>query len=83
MIGKLPINMQKKYILSRVGAKDEAVITGAGVGEDAAVIRIANNLYLVTHTDPITETSSMAGRLAMQVSSNDLATKGIRPRWAL
>jgi len=83
MVGKLPIYMQNKYVLSRVGAKNRAVMTGAGVGEDAAVIRLADGLYLITHTDPITETSSMAGRLAMQVSSNDIATKGIRPRWAL
>lgn len=80
---KLPLELQKKYIFSRTGAVSPYLIKGSGIGEDAAVIKLDGLGYLITHTDPITDASRFAGKLAVQVSSNDIAVKGARPEWSL
>jgi len=43
-----------KYVLSRIGVKDPAIIVGPTVGEDSAVIDLGNGNVLVVHSDPIT-----------------------------
>jgi len=80
---KLPLELQKKYIFSRTGAVSPYVIKGSGIGEDAAVIKLNGLGYLIAHTDPITDARRFSGRLAVQVSSNDIAVKGARPEWSL
>ncbi len=80
---KLPLDFQKKYIFSRTGALSPYLIKGSGIGEDAAVIKLNGLGYLITHTDPITDAIRFAGKLAVQVSSNDIAVKGARPEWSL
>jgi len=59
------------------------LVKGSGIGEDAAVIKLDGLGYLITHTDPITDAVKFAGKLAVQVSSNDIAVKGARPEWSL
>jgi hydrogenase maturation factor len=80
---KLPLEFQKKYIFSRTGAMSPYLVKGSGIGEDAAVIKLDDSGYLITHTDPITDAVKFAGKLAVQVSSNDIAVKGARPAWSL
>jgi len=80
---KLPLKLQRQYIFSRTGAESPFLIKGSGIGEDAAVIKLDDSTYLITHTDPITDAVKFAGKLAVQVSSNDIAVKGARPEWSL
>ena len=82
-MAKLSIDQLRKYVFSRTGAPDPDVLRVPGVGEDAAVVRLSDDLYLVSHTDPITAATHNLGRLAIYVSSNDIAVKGVRPRYAL
>ncbi len=82
-MAKLTLDMLKKYIFSRNGFYANEVIKGPGIGEDAAVVRLSNKMYMVTHTDPITAAKKNLGKLAIYVSSNDIAVKGVKPRYAL
>ncbi|WP_449463527.1 AIR synthase family protein [Tardisphaera miroshnichenkoae] len=79
---KIPLSFQKKYIFDRLGHHDPSVLISSGVGEDAGVVTVGG-MYLVSHTDPITEATSHIGKIAVQVSSNDVAVKGARPEWSL
>ncbi|MEZ0320114.1 MAG: AIR synthase family protein [Pyrobaculum sp.] len=81
-IGKLPIDLASKYIWSRTGSYDPSVLLGPRLGEDAVIIK-ADRRYLAVHTDPISGFVELLGWLAVHVVSNDLTTKGIRPRWLL
>ncbi|MEL9990782.1 MAG: AIR synthase family protein [Thermoproteus sp.] len=81
-VGKLPIELASKYIWPRTGSYDPSVLLGPRLGEDAAIIR-ADRRYLAVHTDPISGSVELLGWLAVHVVSNDLATRGIKPRWLL
>ena len=83
MAGKLPPEILKKYILSRVGVVDPSVIVGPSIGEDAAVIDIGDSKVLVVHVDPITGAVEFLGWLAVHIACNDVAVRGVRPRWLL
>jgi len=72
----------RDVVLRRLGVRDADVVVGPGVGEDAAVVKI-DGKYLATHVDPVTGSSNLLGWLAIHVAANDIATRGIRPRWFL
>ncbi|MGC8569954.1 AIR synthase family protein [Caldivirga sp.] len=72
----------EREILTMLGVRDNSVVLGPGIGEDAAVIRI-NGSYMAVHTDPVTGSSNLLGWLAVHVAANDIATRGVRPRWFL
>ncbi|CCC82488.1 AIR synthase family protein [Thermoproteus tenax] len=81
-IGKLPPELVSKYIYSRMGSYDPAVLIGPSLGEDAAIIRVGNR-YLAMHVDPISGSLELLGWLAVHVVSNDIAVRGLRPRWLM
>lgn len=68
-------------LLSDIEIKDSRVIMGSKVGEDAAVIDIPGNNYLVTKTDPITFATDEIGYYAVIVNVNDLVCTGAKPKW--
>ncbi|MCE4600633.1 MAG: AIR synthase family protein [Desulfurococcales archaeon] len=80
-IGKLPYPALAKLVASIRGVRWPSTVIGPGPGEDAGVVDLGN-CFLVSHVDPITEAGSGIGRLAVVVSSNDVAVTGARPRWA-
>jgi len=75
--------MLRRYVLSRVGVRDPAVVVGPSIGEDAAVIDLGGGRFLVVHVDPISAAVEHIGWLAVHVASNDIAVRGVRPRWLL
>ncbi len=83
MAGKLPPKMLLRYVISRTGIQDPSVIIGPSIGEDAAIVDIGNNKVLVAHVDPITGAVEFLGWLAVHISCNDIAVRGVRPRWLL
>jgi len=80
-IGKIDPEILGAF-LSRYTKKDESVMIGAGIGEDAAVIDIGPVL-LLAKTDPITHAGAEIGRYAVHINANDIAAMGGRPRWYL
>ena len=77
--GKLPPRMMAR-LLSGLGAPDASVKVGPALGEDTAAIAI-DGRYMIVTTDPITLTGEGASELLLQVNANDLATRGVRPRY--
>jgi len=80
MVGKLPPELMDIVFKFR-GIDDPQVVVGPAIGEDAAVINL-DGMYLVVHSDPITEAASRVGWLAVNVAANDVAVTGAAPRWA-
>jgi len=56
------------------------VILGPRIGEDTAVLR-AGSEVLVVSSDPISGAVAEIGWLAVHICANDVATRGVRPRW--
>lgn len=77
--GKLPPRMMAS-LLSGLGARDASVKVGPALGEDTAAIALGDR-YMIVTTDPITLTGDGAGDLLLQVNANDMATRGVRPRY--
>ncbi|GGP21376.1 hydrogenase [Thermocladium modestius] len=77
---KISNDKLKKLIIGNARITDPDVLVGPKVGEDAAIIKLNGN-YLAVHSDPITGSLNDIGWLAINVPANDIATRGVRPRW--
>lgn len=80
--GKVPPEILQSIVFSKLGRMDSDVLLGPSLGEDAAVIKIGNQV-VVAATDPITGSVEDVGWLAVHVNANDIATFGVSPRWFL
>ena len=80
-IGKFPHSLLEK-LLQKPRVTDPKVLLGPGLGEDAAVIDLAETL-LIAKSDPITFATDRIGWYAVQVNANDIACMGGTPRWFL
>ena len=78
-IGKVSESVLKRSILKQIKTKRDEVLIGAGVGEDCAVLALKEDEVFVISTDPITGTTKDIGRLAIMVTTNDIATAGAEP----
>ncbi|MEG2871650.1 MAG: hydrogenase maturation factor, partial [Clostridium sp.] len=56
-IGKVSESVLKRSILTQIKTKREEILIGAGVGEDCAILALADNEVFVLSTDPITGTT--------------------------
>lgn len=81
MAGKLPAALLAR-LLSRIERRDQRVLTGPGIGEDAALISFGATT-LIAKTDPVTFASDLIGWYAVQVNANDIAACGGIPKWFL
>jgi hydrogenase expression/formation protein HypE len=67
-------------VLGQLGARRPETLVRAAVGVDCAAIRLDDSGWAcVLKTDPITTATAGAGRLAVHVVCNDLATAGAEP----
>ena len=80
-IGKFPHDLLQR-LLAGVESNDPAVVLGAGIGEDAAVLEFGGRL-LVAKSDPVTFATDRIGWYAVQVNANDVACTGGTPKWFL
>jgi len=80
--GKPPRHVLENIIFKYKGAPDPDVVQGPGIGEDAGIVR-AGDGFIVAHSDPITAAEKYIGWLAVHVASNDVAVRGVQPRWLL
>ena len=78
-IWKLPQALLTQ-LLSRINVRDQRVLLGPRIGEDADVLDFGNQL-LVAPTDPVTFTTDLVGWYAVQINANDVACTGAVPRW--
>ena len=79
--GKLPWSILSK-LLGGLPTSDPDVVVGPSIGEDAGVVRLGDG-FLVVHSDPITTAVKRIGWYAVHIAANDIAVRGVRPRWFL
>ena len=77
--GKLPAEMLKE-LLSRLPEPSRRLLTGPGIGEDAAVISFGAT-SLIAKSDPVTFATDLIGWYAVNVNANDIAATGATPKW--
>jgi hydrogenase expression/formation protein HypE len=78
--GKVPTEVLQEIVFRNLGAKRDDVVLSPSIGEDAAIVQ-AGNVVLAMSSDPITGAEEWLGWLAVHVSANDVATRGVQPRW--
>ena len=78
--GKVPSEVLRRLVFNRLGAPTDRLLSGPGVGEDAAVIEMGDRV-LVAKGDPITGAERNIGWLSVHVNANDIASTGARPLW--
>ncbi|MEJ2271448.1 MAG: AIR synthase family protein [Candidatus Bathyarchaeota archaeon] len=78
--GKVPTEVLQKIVFKNLGVKRDDVILNPSIGEDAAIVKSGNQVLAIS-SDPITGAEKWLGWLAVHVSANDVATRGVQPRW--
>lgn len=73
--GKLPNDLLEEMVFKHIKHKRKEVLTGASVGEDNALVDFGEEVAVLS-TDPITGATNDIGRLAIEISVNDVATSG-------
>ncbi|MEC9488302.1 MAG: AIR synthase family protein [Halanaerobium sp.] len=76
--GKLSGQELEEIILTTLNRKRDDVLVYPAVGEDCAVIDFGEEVLIVS-TDPITGAVAGIGRLAVNISCNDIAASGGEP----
>src|SRR3990172_4812870 len=76
-VGKLRAEVLKAFF-EKYAPRDERVLIGPRIGEDAAVIEMGDR-YLLATTDPITFATDEIGWDALQVNPNHLALRRAPP----
>ena len=71
--------MLKRSVMKQLHYKRDEVVLGPGIGEDCAALALAEDEIFVMSTDPITGTAKDIGKLAIQITANDLASAGAEP----
>ena len=79
--GKLDHQLLNRLV-TKFTDKDERVVVGSKIGEDAAVIDMGSH-YLLAKTDPITFVTDYIGYYAVNVNMNDIVCMGGTPKWFL
>ena len=77
-IGKLTSKELDEIILSNIKSYRKDVVLRPGIGIDCGGVKIGDDVCMLS-TDPITAASKDAGKLAVHVSCNDVASTGAEP----
>ena len=80
LLGKVPTDVLERIVFRNLGAKRGDVVLSSSIGEDAAIVKAGNQILAIS-SDPITGAEEWLGWLAVHVNVNDVATRGIQPRW--
>ena len=76
--GKLPNDILKQEILSKLTINNKEVLVEPKIGEDCSIVDFGEEKCVLT-TDPITGAVNDIGSLAVHISCNDIASAGVRP----
>lgn len=77
-IGKLENHVLQEIVFKNIKYKRPEVKERSGIGKDCAVIDFGAYDCVIS-TDPITAAINDVGRIAISITCNDIATKGIQP----
>jgi hydrogenase expression/formation protein HypE len=77
-IGKLPNNILKDLIISKINNRNKDILVGPGIGEDCSVVDFGDMVCVLT-TDPITAAENNAGTIGVNICCNDIASAGVKP----
>lgn len=77
-VGKLDSDVLEELVIKKIKFKRPEVRTGAGIGEDCAVVDFGDYDCVIS-TDPITASVKDIGRLSVHISCNDIASNGVEP----
>ena len=77
-IGKLDSDLLEEIVFRNIKFRREEVIQRPGIGEDCAVVGFGD-YECVMSTDPITGSVEDIGKLAVNVTLNDIASNGVEP----
>jgi hydrogenase expression/formation protein HypE len=77
-IGKLENSVLQEIVFKNIKYKRPEVKERSGIGKDCAVIDFGAYDCVIS-TDPITAAINEIGRIAISITCNDIATKGIQP----
>ncbi len=80
--GKISPEILKRTVFNYLGSKRKDIIVPPSEGEDASIIRVGDKL-LAVHCDPISGAYSNVGWIAMNIATNDIATRGVKPCWTV
>ena len=78
-VGKISESVLKRSVLKPIKKNRPEVLVGAAVGEDCSALKLSAEDVLVLSADPITGTVQDMGKLAVQITANDLASSGAKP----
>jgi len=79
-LGKLPPDVMTRYLLGMTGAPSRDLVVPPSVGIDFGVVKRPGG-FLIVSSDPVTGVKERIGWYAVNVSANDVATSGNRPRF--
>ena len=77
-IGKLPNEVLKNTVISKIEKINSDIIVGPEIGEDCSIIRFNDDVCVLT-TDPITAAVNNAGNIGVHICCNDIASSGVKP----
>lgn len=77
-IGKLPNDVLKNVIISKIDRRNKDILVGPEVGEDCSIVDFGDEVCVLT-TDPVTAASKDAGTIGVHICCNDIASAGVRP----
>lgn len=77
-IGKLTASQLKEIIFNNIKKKRKEFLNSPGIGDDCAAIDLGEKVCYIS-SDPITGAVSEIGKLAVNITCNDIATTGIEP----
>lgn len=75
-IGKIPETVLKRSIFKQIKHRRNEVLIKPNVGEDCSFIKLDEDEVFVISTDPITGATNDIGKLAINITANDLASSG-------
>ena len=78
-IGKLPEPTLLRSVLKQINHRREEVLIGPALGQDCAVLSLAEDEVITLSSDPITGTASDLGSHSIHITANDLAAAGAEP----
>ena len=76
--GKLDNDLLEQIVFKKITFRRPEVLTRPGIGEDCAVVDFGA-YDCVLSTDPITAAAGDIGKLAVDISCNDIAASGVAP----
>lgn len=78
-IGKVPENILKRSVFKYIHHHRKEVLVHPGIGEDCCAVETGNGEIMVFSSDPVTGAGKGAGRIAVHINANDIASSGAEP----